>query len=149
MLPLPAGSEASSAVGAFVYERHRPERTLLYQLVQDYYPAFKTHLAVQGTALPAYVEREFEDYLRCGRLEHGFMFVRCDSCHAEQLVALSCKRRGLLRASCAPLFRPAFGCSKSLPAILSVQAVAPGAWPRARRCWWTRCSPSSRCGSGC
>ena len=86
MLPLPAGSEASSAVGAFVYERHRPERTLLYQLVQDYYPAFKTHLAVQGTALPAYVEREFEDYLRCGRLEHGFMRVRCDSCHAGQPV---------------------------------------------------------------
>src|SRR5690554_7536469 len=30
----------------------------------------------------------------CGRLEHGFLRVRCESCHAEHLVAFSCKRRG-------------------------------------------------------
>jgi hypothetical protein len=41
-----------------------------------------------------YVRREFEDYLRCGRLEPGFLRVRCESCHAEHLVAFSCKRRG-------------------------------------------------------
>ncbi len=67
MLPLPAGGEVSSDVGAPVYMRHRPERTLLYQLVQEYYPAFKTHLAAQGTVLPGYVEQEFEDYLKSGR----------------------------------------------------------------------------------
>ena len=96
MLPLPAGREASSGFGAARYERHRPERTLLYQLVQEYYPAFKAHLADQGSELPGYVEQEFDDYLRCGRLEHGFLRVRCDSdsCHAERLVAFSCKRRG-------------------------------------------------------
>ena len=111
MLPLPAGREASAGVGASVYERqplpasclprhsyirvhHRPERTLLYQLVEDYYLALKAHLAAQGTALPGYVEREFEAYLKCGRLEHGFLRVRCDGCHAEHLVAFSCKRRG-------------------------------------------------------
>ena len=48
------------------YERHRPEATLL----------------------------EFEAYLKCGRLEHGFLRVRCEDCHAEKLVAFSCKRRG-------------------------------------------------------
>ena len=90
MLPLPAGREASPGVGVPVYERHRPERTLLYQLVETYYPALKAHLAAQGRALPGYVEREFEDYLKCGRLEHGFLRVRCDSCHAERLVAFSC-----------------------------------------------------------
>ena len=37
---------------------------------------------------------EFEDYLKCGLLEHGFLRVRCESCHAEHLVAFSCKRRG-------------------------------------------------------
>ncbi len=94
MLPLPAGREASAGVVASVYERHRPERTLLYQLVEDYYPALKAHLAAQGTALPSYVEREFEAYLKCGRLEHGFLRVRCETCHAEHLVAFSCKRRG-------------------------------------------------------
>ena len=94
MLPLPAGREASSGVGAPVYTRHRPERTLLYQLIQKYYPALKAHLAAQGTVLPGYVEQEFGDYLKCGRLEHGFLRVRCDACHAEHLVAFSCKRRG-------------------------------------------------------
>jgi hypothetical protein len=50
--------------------------------------------AAQGTDLPGYVEQEFEDYLKCGRLEHGFLRVRCDNCHAEHLVDFSCKRRG-------------------------------------------------------
>ena len=49
MLPLPAGKEARSGAGALGYERHRPERTLLYQLVEEYYHAFMA-------LLPAYVE---------------------------------------------------------------------------------------------
>ena len=89
MLPLPAGREASAGVDARGYERHRPERTLLYQMVEEYYPALKAHLAAQGAALPEYVEREFDEYLKCGRLEHGFLRVRCDTCHAEHLVAFS------------------------------------------------------------
>ena len=32
MLPLPVGREASPSVGAPLHVRHRPERTLLYQL---------------------------------------------------------------------------------------------------------------------
>jgi hypothetical protein len=59
MLPLPAGREASPGGGAFRYARRRPERTLLYQIVEEYYyPAFVSHLAAQGTALPGYVQRE-------------------------------------------------------------------------------------------
>ena len=45
MLSLPTGREASASVGARVYVRHRPERTLLYQLVEAYYPVFLSHLA--------------------------------------------------------------------------------------------------------
>ena len=44
--------------------------------------------------MPDHVRQEFEAYLKCGRLEHGFLRVRCESCHAEHLVAFSCKRRG-------------------------------------------------------
>lgn len=94
MLPLPIGREANPGVGAFVYERHRLERTLLYPLIEAYYPALKVPLTAQGTVLPEYDQREFEDFLKCGRLEHGFLRVRCDTCHAEHLVAFSCKRRG-------------------------------------------------------
>lgn len=32
--------------------------------------------------------------MKCGRFEYGFLRVRCADCHAEKLVACSCKRRG-------------------------------------------------------
>lgn len=73
--------------------RHRPETTLLYQVVQEYWPEFQAELASHGRYLPAYVTKEFDEYLKCGRLEHGFLRVRCESCHDEKLVAFSCKRR--------------------------------------------------------
>ena len=44
--------------------------------------------------LPGYVRQEFDEYLKCGRPEHGFLRVQCDTCLAEHLVAFSCKRRG-------------------------------------------------------
>ena len=51
------GRDASSGVGAPVSVRYCPERTLLYSLVQEYFPAFKAHLTAQGSALPGYVEQ--------------------------------------------------------------------------------------------
>ena len=85
---------ACEASGAFLYQRHRPEKTLLYQLVSKHYPVFRQQLAEEGRSLPDYVQREFEDYLKCGRLKHGFLRVRCETCHEEGLIAFSCKRRG-------------------------------------------------------
>lgn len=76
------------------YARHRPETTLLYQLVEQHYPAFRELRAAAGRALPDYVEAEFDAYLKCGRLEEGFLRLRCEQCHAEKLVAFSCKKRG-------------------------------------------------------
>jgi ribosomal protein S27E len=76
------------------YERRRPEQTLLYQLVDTHYPVFRAQLEAQGQTLPGYIQREFEDFLTCGRLEHGFLRVRCEGCKHERLVAFSCKRRG-------------------------------------------------------
>lgn len=60
------------------YQSHRPEQTLLYQIVDEYYPAFAALMAEQGKELPGYVQREFEEFLQCGRLEHGFLRVRRD-----------------------------------------------------------------------
>ena len=57
---------------------------------------------MQGPSMPgSNARREFEDYLRGGRLEHGFLRVRCNACDAERLVALSCKRRGSPNPTCA------------------------------------------------
>ena len=41
MLQLPAGREASRSERAPQYGRHRPEQTLFYQLIEEYYPAFE------------------------------------------------------------------------------------------------------------
>ena len=82
----------SNATAAYV--RHRPETTLLYQIIQEYWPEFQAELASHGKQLPVYVTKEFDEYLKCGRLEHGFLRVRCETCHHEKLVAFSCKRRG-------------------------------------------------------
>ena len=87
-------SSGKGALGHATYERHRPEQTLLYQLIEKHYPALVEQLECQGKNLPAHVHREFEAYLKCGRLEHGFLRVRCDTCHFERLVAFSCKKRG-------------------------------------------------------
>ena len=91
--------QANRARGGPPYARHRPEETLLYQVIDDYYPDFIAQLQAEGRTLPRFVWREFEDYLKCGRLEHGFLRVRCTACHAEKLVAFSGRRRGFC-ASC-------------------------------------------------
>ena len=59
---------ACAGSGAFLYQRHRPEKTLLYQLVSKHYPVFRQQLAEEGRMLPGYVQREFEDYLKWGGL---------------------------------------------------------------------------------
>jgi hypothetical protein len=71
--------------GVHRYERHR----LLYQFVEQCHPAFVDQMAAQDATLPEYVQREFDDCLKCGRLEYGFLRVRCTDCHQERLVAFS------------------------------------------------------------
>jgi len=108
------------------YLRHRPEATLLYQLVAEHYPRFRDRRAAEGRALPPYVEAEFEAYLRCGLLEHGFLRVKCDACQAEKLVAFSCKRRG---------FCPSCGARRMVEtAALLVDNIFPQQPVRCCRC---------------
>jgi ribosomal protein S27E len=87
-------SQSKDFIAPSAYSRHRPETTLLYELIAEYYPRFRDRRAGEGRALPGYVEDEFAAYLKCGLLEHGFLRVKCDACQAEKLVAFSCKRRG-------------------------------------------------------
>ena len=96
-----AGKEASPGNGKPHYQRHRPERTFLYQLVQEHYPVFEAHCAEQGKPLPAYVCQEFTEYLKCGRLEHGLI-------------------PGILPSTPSG---PASGCSNTFPTYLSAGAV--------------------------
>src|SRR5499426_1286525 len=90
------------APAAATYEPRDPSRTVLYTVIADHLETFLASLDndPDATGLPAYVEREFYDYLRCGILAHGFLRLGCDTCHHELLVPFSCKRRGFC-PSCA------------------------------------------------
>jgi hypothetical protein len=98
------------------YARHRPGATLLYQLAERHYPTFREMRAEAGRPLPDYIEHEFDACLKCGRLEEGFLRVRCETCHAENLVAFSCKKRG---------FRPSCGarCMAETAALLADEVL--------------------------
>ena len=87
-------ARTAGGLGGPKYKRHQQEKTLLYQIVAQYYPIFKETFEAQGRSLPNYVQREFEEFLTCGRLVHGFLQVGCEECKHERLVAFSCKRRG-------------------------------------------------------
>ena len=81
------GLAPAHALGHATYERHRSEHTLLYQLlIEKHYPTLVEQLDAQGRSLPTHVHQEFEAYLKCGRLEHGFLRVRCATCQPERLV---------------------------------------------------------------
>ena len=51
-------SPGKDAFSQTTYERHQPEQTLLYQLVEAHYPALMDQLAQQGKSLPYHVHRE-------------------------------------------------------------------------------------------
>src|SRR6266571_4246344 len=84
------------------YAPRDPSGTVLYHVIAEHLETFLASFAddPEATGLPAYVQQEFYDYLRCGILAHGFLRLGCDTCHHELLVPFSCKRRGFC-PSCA------------------------------------------------
>jgi hypothetical protein len=87
--------ESNPVIKKFTYARHKPEETVLYKIVQGNWLGFQNQVIRDtGYPLPDFVIKEFEEYLRCGLLCHGFLRAQCESCLHEHLVAFSCKRRG-------------------------------------------------------
>ena len=77
------------------YARHRPEQTTLYRLVQQHAATFFAQAEdAAGADLPQFVREEFDAFLECGILAHGFLRLRCGDCGHDKLLAFSCKRRG-------------------------------------------------------
>src|SRR5207244_8883799 len=76
------------------YEPRDPSNTVLYKVIADHLETFLALLDADPDAkgLPAYVQREFYDYLQCGILAHGFLRLGCDTCHKELLLPFSCNR---------------------------------------------------------
>jgi hypothetical protein len=55
------------ASGARGHERHKPEETVLYQLVAEHLETLLAEAREKhDRGLPDYVEKELRDYLKCG-----------------------------------------------------------------------------------
>src|SRR4051812_32589851 len=70
------------------YAPRDPSHTVLYHVIAEHLETFLASFDddPEATGLPAYVQRDFYDYLRCGILAHGFLRLGCDTCHKELLV---------------------------------------------------------------
>jgi hypothetical protein len=77
------------------YERHQPEKTLLYKVVSETLESFLATARDQGAPVARFVERELRAYLDCGILARGFLRLHCDTCGCDRLLAFSCKGRAL------------------------------------------------------
>ncbi|MBW2720219.1 MAG: transposase [Deltaproteobacteria bacterium] len=69
---------------------------MLHRVVREHLQTFlwdlDRHHEERGT--PLFVKREFQRFVRCGVLAHGFARFRCTDCGTDRLVAFSCKGRG-------------------------------------------------------
>jgi hypothetical protein len=64
-----------------IYRRRRPERTVLYQAVQENIETYLSQAHWEnplGDAVPAYVEYDLRQYLTCGIFAHGFARTFCE-----------------------------------------------------------------------
>jgi hypothetical protein len=71
-MPAPACSVPSSAPA--VYRRRRPERTVLYRVMQEnleMWLARREAVDAEGGGVPRWVEGELRRYLECGIRAHG------------------------------------------------------------------------------
>src|SRR3954466_15458473 len=56
------------------YERRQPEETTLYQVVQEHLESFLAQVETEtGARLPEFIKDEFDAFLECGILAHGFL----------------------------------------------------------------------------
>lgn len=82
--------QSACSPGALLYQRRRPEKTTLYQVVQEHVETFFVQVEREtGADLPQFVKDEFEAFLQCGILAEGFLRLRCSACAKDTLVAFS------------------------------------------------------------
>jgi transposase len=92
------------------------------------------------------VRLEFEEYLKCGRLEYEFLRVRCEDCHHEHLVTFSWQ---LLRIHAPAAFvHPARHHAEAFSRGLPDRAVVRGEWQKIAALRLMLCCPMSPLGNG-
>ena len=83
-----------------VYKPRRPEKTVFFQVIKKYYKTWVRKCEKEDTKIFSYVHREFQGFIRCGILGHGFACAHCSACDHEFLIGFSCKLR-LCPSCCA------------------------------------------------
>ena len=99
-------NRARAPLGA-AYRRREPEHTDLYRVVQENYRSFLALAEEAERPIPRHVQREFEEFLRCGILAHGFARLHCGECGFDRMVASSCRGRAFGPSCTARSARPA------------------------------------------
>ncbi len=88
-----------TAKGQVSYSRRSPEQSPLYRVVYHYREQFEYSwddmFSERYGVLRDEVLEAFDKYLNCGILRHGCAFACCEKCNHSQLIAFSCKRRGV------------------------------------------------------
>lgn len=74
---------STAAAQSCTYQRRRPELTPCYQIIAGHLNTFIAEREAEQRPLPDYVINEFEAYLICGILAHGFIRLKCTTCSAE------------------------------------------------------------------
>jgi len=101
----PAGDLAGRIISESVpeYRPRHPEQTEFYQLFENHFDnyvrCYEERFEPHSGPLRPVVVHSVEEFLACGRLQGGFARIRCPKCHAEHLLAFSCRTRNLC-ASC-------------------------------------------------
>lgn len=86
--------ESETITSSLGYAQRQPDKTLLYQTIQEHMSTFFAQCETFERSLPLFIKEEFEAFLRCGILAHGFARIYCKDCRYDRLVAFSCKKRG-------------------------------------------------------
>jgi hypothetical protein len=77
------------------YRPRHPEHSAFYQLFENHFDSYvrcyEERFESSSGPLRPVVVRSVEEFLACGRLQGGFARIRCPKCHAEHLLAFSCR----------------------------------------------------------
>lgn len=131
-----------ASVPTLTYERRRPARrawpgaprnteSVLYKAVRRHWPTILAELrqAQDGDDPPKFLVKAVQAYEKCGVLKYVFCRVLCSSCRKDQLLAWSCKARGICTSCDAKrmteLAVPAFAVTLSHGSLAALDAGSP------------------------
>lgn len=78
------------------YRPRNPQATDLHKIIRENYLQVFYNREVEGVTFPFHIKREFNRYLTCGILAHGFARFHCPHCQKDLLTPYSCNDTALI-----------------------------------------------------